>query len=138
MSAFYGFVDDSGKFSLANRKAFTAHLAHKFKGADVVLTVKKKQVKRTLDQNAYWWAVPVPTIAEYCGCTTASMHYDLLGECFGYKMGRFGKPIMERPSSSLLSKSEFSFMIDWVLTWAPTTLGVEIEPPQKWFERQGA
>ena len=135
---FYGYVDDAGKFALASRTAFAKYLAEKFRGQNVVLTVKKKPVKRSLDQNAYWWAVPVVEIANYCGCTPASMHYDLLGECFGYKMGRFGKPVPERPSSSLLSKVEFSFMIEWVLDWAPTTLGVAIEPPQKWFERVGA
>lgn len=138
MATFTGFVDDAGHFALDDRKGFLSLLASKFTGCEVVVTVEKRKVKRSLDQNAYWWAEPVPRIAEYCGYTIPSMHYALLGECFGYKMGPFGKPVMEKPSSSELSKSEFSFLIEWVLDWAPSTLGVKVMPPMMWFERQGA
>jgi hypothetical protein len=85
--------------------------------------------KRSLDQNAYWWAVPVKLIAEHCGYTDAQMHYALLGECFGFTPGPTGHPVPVKPSSSELTLEEFKHLIDWVLIWAPTELGVLIPGP---------
>ena len=91
--------------------------------------------KRSLDQNAYWWAVPVKLLAEHCGYTDAQMHYALLGECFGYTTGPTGKAVPVKPSSSELSVAEFKQLIDWVLTWGPSELGVVIPDPSDYLER---
>jgi hypothetical protein len=37
-----------------------------------------------------------------------------------------------KPSSSDLTVEEFTHLIDWVLTWAPTELGVTIPSPNEW------
>lgn len=91
--------------------------------------------KRSLDQNAYWWAVPVKILAEHCGYTDSQMHYALLGECFGYTSGPTGKAVPVKPSSSELTVAEFTQLIEWVLTWAPTELGVIIPGPSEYLER---
>lgn len=126
-----GFVDQSGQFKLDDRKKFIEWVK-RFAGHEVVLTVKQKRSQRSLDQNAYWWAVPVRILAEELGYTDSQMHYALLGECFGYRPGPAGHAIPNVPSSSELNTEQFSHLIDWVLTWAPTELNVRIPAPSEW------
>ena len=90
------------------------------------------QTKRTLDQNKFWWAVPVRILAEHCGYTDTQMHYALLGECFGYGAGPVGHDVPNKPSSKELTVEEFRQLIDWVLVWAPSELGVLIPEPGDW------
>lgn len=128
-------VDDDGHWALEQPKAFDRFMA-RFVGKQVLVTVRPKAVKRSLDQNAYWWAEPVKRLAEYCGNTPSQMHYALLGECFGYTAGPLGQAVPVKPSSSELSTAEFSHLIEWVLLFGPSELGVQIEPPEAWQERQ--
>ena len=128
VKVFTGFVDDAGHFALDQRGAFTAY-ASQFKGKEVELTIREKKAQRTLNQNRYWWAVPVKILAEECGYTPSQMHYALLGECFGYTEGPSGKPVPVRPSSSELNVGEFQKLIDWVLDWAPAELNCVIPAP---------
>lgn len=95
------------------------------------LRLKRGGTKRSLNQNAYWWSTPVKLLAEHCGYTDSQMHYALLGECFGYTVGPTGKPVPVKPSSSDLTVEEFTHLIEWVLTWAPTELGVIIPSPNE-------
>lgn len=129
------------KFSIAGRvasgtldvdRAALARAVRQMKDGPVVVSIGPLKSKRSVSQNAYWWAVPVPMLAEYCGETPNRMHYQLLGECFGYTEGLGGKPVPVKPSSSDLSVEEFKQLIDWVLTWAPTELGVVIPAPDEY------
>lgn len=102
----------------------------------VVVTIAPLQRARSLRQNAYWWAVVVPLLAEHCGYTPTQMHYALLGECFGYidaetVAGRRLRAVPVEPSSSALTVEQFTHLIEWVLTWAPTELGVVIPEPNE-------
>lgn len=124
-----GFVDDAGKFSVDRQREFLAWLAAEFRGKNVVVTVQRKVEKRSLDQNDYWWAVPVHILAEHLGYTPNQMHYALLGECFGYRTGPTGHPVPNVSSSSELDRERFTKLIDWVLTFGPTELGIDIPPP---------
>lgn len=135
--AFAAFVDDDGVFALDDKGTFKREI-QQFKGCEVTVTVKRKEHRRSLDQNRYWWAEPVKRLADHCGYTDAQMHYALLGECFGYTTGPTGQPVPVKPSSSDLTVAEFTQLIEWVLTWAPAELQVEIMPPQTWQERHAA
>lgn len=104
-------------------------------GARLVVDIRQPRQRRSLDQNAWWWAEAVPKLAEHCGYTANQMHYALLGECFGYEDGPTGQPVPKKPSSSELSTQEFSDLITWVLIWAPSELGVPLESPDEWYER---
>lgn len=115
---------------VCNRQAIRDLIAGQ-KDGPYTLTLKPTKAQRSLDQNAYWWAVPVEILAEHCGYTPAQMHYALLGECFGYTPGPTGHPVPNVPSSSELNTAEFTKLIDWVLTWAPTELGVVIPAPDE-------
>lgn len=113
-----------------NRVAFKRGL-RALKPGRYGMRLKIGATKRTLDQNAYWWSVPVKILAEHCGNTDSQMHYALLGECFGYTTGPTGQPVPVKPSSSDLTVQEFTHLIEWVLTWAPTELGVVIPAPNE-------
>lgn len=134
---FTGFCDDAGKFALDNRRAFLNYIAAKFKGHEVVVTVTKKVAKRTVDQNAYWWAVPVKIMAAELGYTDNQMHYALLGEHGGYKVGPTGQPVPNIASITDLNREQMAKLIDWVLDWAPSELNITIPPPDpKWKEKR--
>lgn len=107
----------------------------KHAGKQIAVSIRKRKDKRSLDQNAYWWAVPVKLIAEHCGYTESQMHYALLGECFGYTPGPTGAAVPVKPSSSELSVEEFNRLIEWVLLWAPSELGVIVPNPNEWMQR---
>jgi len=120
-----------GKLRLDESRAFKAAM-RRMKHGRVVVKIEQPATKRSLDQNAYWWAVPVMLLAEHCGYTTSQMHYALLGECFGYVEGPRGQPIPVKPSSSELTREEFTHLIEWVLTWGPSELGVLIPGPSEY------
>jgi hypothetical protein len=97
----------------------------------VEIVIRKPRTQRSLDQNAYWWAVPVKILAEFCGYTENQMHYALLGECFGYEPGPHGVPVPVKPSSADLSVEEFTHLIDWAQQWAASELGVDVPGPDE-------
>ena len=124
-------VTDAGRLEPHNLKSFR-EAVHRLPAGEYWITVEPRKVKRSLDQNAYWWAAPVKILAEHCGYTDSQMHYALLGECFGFTAGPTGQPVPVKPSSSELSVDEFKQLIDWVLVWAPSELGVVIPEPNEW------
>ena len=125
-----GVITERGTLAIRDRDAFVKAMAQLPQG-EYWITVERKKAKRSLDQNAYWWAVPVKILAEHCGYTENQMHYALLGECFGYTSGLNGRPMPVKPSSSDLSVEEFTHLIDWCLTWAAAELGVIIPNPNE-------
>lgn len=129
-------VGDDGKLLWRERDKLSTWIKQ-YAGELVRVTFQKHREKRTLDQNAYWWAEPVPTLAEYCGYTPNQMHYVLLGECFGYIAGPKGNAVPIKPSSSDLNVEEFKRLIDWVLIWGPSELGCAIMHPDEWQKRDG-
>lgn len=126
-----GEITEDGKLELDSRGRFKAAIRSMDPGP-VTVKIKKQRPHRTLNQNAYWWAVPVKLLAEHCGYTDSQMHYALLGECFGFTAGPTGHAVPVKPSSSELTVDEFQKLIDWVLTWAPTELGVNLPAPNEW------
>lgn len=104
-------------------------------GDGLVLTIKVSEYKpkRSLDQNAYWWAEPVTRIAAELGYTKNQMHYVLLGEYGGYVEGPRGQVVPKVASSSELNKQQFSDLITWVLDWAPRELGIVVKTPEQWM-----
>lgn len=118
-----------GKLDLHDRRGFLDAMAGFPEGAAVDVRVDERSRSRTLQQNRFWWSQPVRLCAEHCGYTAGQMHYALLGECFGYVDGPTGHPVPVKPSSSDLTVEEFTHLIEWVLTWAPTELGVIVPAP---------
>lgn len=123
-------VDEAGHLPEAIRVRIAAVL-NGFKGKTVNVEIARHREQRSLDQNAYWHAVPVDLLAERCGYTHDQMHYALLGEWGGYIDGPSGQPVPRIASSSKLTTEEFSKLIEWVLTWGPSEMGVVIPAPSE-------
>lgn len=118
---------------LDDRDEFRRAMRNGGNGLRVTVTVEEEKDRRskTYEQVKYWWAVPVPILAEHCGTTERQMHVALLGECFGYEEGPLGHVLPKKPSLAELTVEETTHLIDWVLTWAPSELEVVIPPPDK-------
>lgn len=126
-----------GQIEWADRDEFV-RAVRGMKDGDGEVTVGPAHRDKTYDQVKYWFAVPVPLLAEHCGTTVKRMHRDLLGECFGYETNGFGKVVPIKPSLADLTVEETADLIDWVLIFGPTELGVVIPPPDKdWKSRKG-
>jgi hypothetical protein len=101
-------------------------------GEAVEIVIRKPRSQRSLQANAYWWAVPVEIMADFMGEDRVSTHYALLGECWGYHDNeKLGKRIPNKGSSSALTVQEFSELIEWCPPWAMTTFGVSIPLPNE-------
>ena len=96
----------------------------------VISDESERRKQRSLDQNAYWWSVPVAILADHCGYEPDQMHYVLLGEWRGYVDGSLGK-VPRCTSSSKLSTAEFTELIEWVQRWAAMELNVQIPAPNE-------
>ncbi len=112
-------------------RAQIAECLRTFAGKDVTIKVSKYKPQRSLDQNAYWWAVPVALLSEHTGYEPEQMHYVLLGEWRGYEDGPRGGKVPRCCSSSKLTTAEFAELIEWVQRWAATELDVQIPAPNE-------
>lgn len=99
------------------------------------VTIQRRTAPRSLSQNAYWWAVPVPLLAEHLGYDQhehQALHYALLALCFGEVFDERLKRNMPRVRSSRgLTTEQFGVLIDWTIRWAATEWGVVIPEPQE-------
>jgi len=116
--------DDSVYMQMVNRMAT---------GVSVSVTIEEEKPTRskTQKQLGYWWGHAVPEIASHCGYTESQMHYALLGECFGYVEGPCGKPVPVLPGLTEATVEQMTQLIDWVLVWAPSELGVVLQDPDR-------
>ncbi len=96
---FAGRVTPSGKLLLANTEARlrTDHL-RSLVGQEVEVIIRKKRVKRSLDINAYWHAVPFRLLADHWGEDIETTKLLILGECFGWRELGEGRRIPIKPA----------------------------------------
>lgn len=128
---FTGDVDLRGALDENARAAIRDYIRGMHVGEQIDITIAKHKEKRSLDQNAFWWAVPVAILAEHCGYEPEQMHYALLGEWRGYIDGPKGHQIPRVAASSKLTTAEFTELIEWVQRWAATELDVQIPAPNE-------
>lgn len=124
-------VSDAGALELsqAQRQAIK-RWCKTLKGQEVEVIVRKRRSKRSLDQNAYFHAVPVELMAEEWGVTHDEAYYLLLAEWKGYKDGPLGR-MPNCTSGSKLTKDDFSALITWVLDYGPSEWNVYIPAPDE-------
>jgi hypothetical protein len=97
------------------------------KAAELILREPKTQ--RSVDQNRYAHAEPFPKIADHLGYSLPEVKLALLGECFGYHTID-GRECPIKTSTSALSVSEFSQLIEWMPQWAWEQFELHIALPQ--------
>jgi len=124
-------VLDGGLLVLDRPRDYGRYL-RMLKGQFVEVIVRKRRTQRSLDQNAYLHAVPIPILAEHFGYTIPEMKLVLMGECFGWHPEKItGRDLPLKPSTSEMSVDECSRLIDWVIPWAATNHDVLIPLPNE-------
>lgn len=122
-------VDDRGTLHVSEtQKQQMRRWTKTLKGHDVEVVIRKKRDPRSLDQNAFWWAVPVAIMAEEWGVDPEQAHYLLLGEWKGWTDGPLGR-MANCASSSKLTREQFSELITWVLDYGPREWNCYIPTP---------
>lgn len=125
VSVFQGVIKKC-KLILDNRHIFLEYLKSFKDGARVVVTVKRYRKDRTLQQNRYYWAVPVTILADHFGYTKDEMHDAL-------RMMFLKKPEAKIPtvrSSTDLNTTEFTDYLESIWRWAATEYGINIPDPE--------
>ncbi len=133
------FCDDAGHFSVDNSEVFLEAIRGEFLGKPCVVTVSRKQTKRSLAQNRWHWGVAIPLIAEHCGYDHhehEALHYDLLAVRFGTKavtplIPEAPPRIVPSKTSSELNTIEFSDYMDWLIRYAAEKFDVVIPFPNE-------
>jgi hypothetical protein len=126
-------VDGRKRLRFEDEDVYRMHVESYEPGQCLCVTIEEEKEHRskTLKQLGYWWGHAVPEIAKHCGYTDSQMHYALLGECFGYTEGPCGKPLPVLPGLTDATVEQVAQLIDWVLVWAPSELGVVLQDPDK-------
>lgn len=133
-----GKVQDDGRivFDPANRSILDRWLLTMTgKEVDVTVTVHKR--KRSLRQNAWWWAVAVPMIAAEVGYEPHDedaidlVHYGLVAKCFGSTWNEKLKQDVPNARSSSLTTEQFSHLMEWGARYAATEYGLYIPMPDE-------
>jgi len=96
--------------------------------------IKRYRKKRSLDQNAFFWAVPIKIICDHTGHSAEDIKEYLLGEWGGWedydvRDHKFTRPVWR--STTLLSTLEFTHFLEWIESWAAQTLGLAIPRPNE-------
>ena len=83
-------VTDAGKLQIMDRRSDYARLLQRLKGKIVDVTVRRHREKRSLAQNAWWWGVAIPLIADHLGYDQHEhdgLHYELVKIHWGVTYG---------------------------------------------------
>ncbi len=90
-------------------------------GQPIELVLRRKRIKRSLDQNAFLHAAVFPLVAEHIGGSIADTKLIMMGEKWGWHTVR-GKELPVKPHTSEMTTAEASEFIDWAPMWAATEL----------------
>lgn len=129
-------IASGDKFAL---KLVLAHLRKLGPGNyRVYITNDRKQ--RSLEQNAYYWAVVVKVISDYTGYTTDQTHkklkYMFNPEMFEvWEAGKL-KMVKDGRSTTELNTKEFEEYLEQIRVWAWETFQLEIPAPGEFTEDQ--
>ena len=109
------------------RTAFQA-LIQKLDGKDIELSLRRRQKRRSLNQNSYYWGVVIPLIGEFCGYDKDDMHFNLK-QMFLRDREHEEHGLIRVRSTVGLSTTEFNDYVEQCVRWAVTELGVIIPDP---------
>lgn len=129
-------VNGQNTLKLKSSNYFKAMLA-KFKiGELITLTVSNQRLKRSLAQNAYYWGVYLPMIAEAAGQPVEYLHEYFKGKFLTKQIVEvYGEKVRIRGSTADMSIGEFSQYImdiqEFTGIEAPPTENYDLEPINK-------
>lgn len=129
-AVFPGEFDAGAKFIPAD-PARWVDVRRKLAGKRVEVVLRKPKSKRSLDQNAWWWGIAVPMIADELGYDKHehdAVHYALVSKCFGVKQDpKLGE--VPNVRSSKLTVQQFAELMEWSVRWAAEYCGVVLPLP---------
>ena len=125
-------VSSTGSAAVDDSKRLAATLA-KLAGKRIEVVIRKPKSKRSVQQNAWWWGIAVPMIAEALGYDRHEhdqVHYALVSKCFGV---RHDPKLGEVPNkrSSKLTIAEFAELMEWSVRVAAQEWGVLLPLPNE-------
>src|SRR5262245_55700933 len=82
-------INEQGQIKLTKAERLALDLrCSALRGKNVTLMVEEVKNTRSVGQNAFWWAVLIPLIADHLGYDRhehEEVHYWLVATCFGTK-----------------------------------------------------
>lgn len=113
---FVGRVLPGGLLTLGRPKDYGRHL-RSLAGQYVEVIVRKQRTQRSLDQNAYWHAVPFPLLQDALGYDSIEeLKLALMGECWGYHLDKVtGRELPLKPHTSSMSTEEGARFTEWLI-----------------------
>ena len=128
-------VDKKMKMFDHEKKAIARWIATFADGTKLDIFIRKQKTKRTTDQNAYYFGVVIPILADFFGHdNTDDMHEDLKLE-FNPVESKVNPGTMIGGSTAKLSTVEFfsgeTSYVERICRWAATEYNIYIPPPKK-------
>jgi hypothetical protein len=117
-----------GKFRPDNARTFRESFFG-YEGKRVQITVSAVKKRRSLRQNAYYWAVIVPMLGNHLGYTTEQMHEALKAEHLSERDPNTG--LLRIRSTSDLPTTEFEAYCSRLRQWASEFFSLYIPDPNE-------
>jgi len=116
---FNGYVKD-GVMYIRNRADFDKDVK-RFEGKDVEIIVQKKRMVRSIQQNRLWWLY-VSILSDSLGYEKEEMHDILKFKLLKRErvIEKTGEVIEYLESTTRLTRSEFSEVVEQLIRWAAT------------------
>lgn len=125
----------SGKLYVRNRREFDKQIAQMREGCEVEVEVTRRRATRSIQQNAYYWAVAVHLLSEHTGYTPEEVHEFLKAKFIPKKMaiakgnGEIVDEYVLGGSTRRMNTIEFGEYLETVRRWAAEELDVVIPDP---------
>jgi len=130
-----GCVTDQRKLKVRMRREVSQQLARWKPGTELTVTIERKRATRSLESNAYYWAVVVDRIAQRLEWTPDDAHFYLKARFLPKKLavcdgnGEIVDEFVLGGSTAKLNKIEFWNYLDEIVLWAGEALQLELPPP---------
>ena len=124
----YKGIGKEGRFIPDNREAFkTAFYGFEGKKCQVVIS----NIRRSIKQNSYLWAVVYEMIRSECGyLTTETVHFEMQ-MLFWFMFGKTGEKIPKGTSNEEMTTSEMENYLSKIRAWASDFLNLYIPLPNE-------
>ncbi len=125
-----------GKLFFQDRQAFDRHILSLKEEVPYELTVKECKNQRSLQQNKYYWGVPIKLISEHTGHTPDEVHELLKGLFLKKHLDIFNKNgSVQRyyfiMSTTLLNTKTMEDYQSNIRVWGSSELGLYIPEPNE-------
>ena len=118
---------EQGKIQFNDLKKLKMDI-YKHEGKPVEMTISRKKKSRSLNENSYYWGVPLAILGDHLGYTPDEMNEAIKWQFLRVK--RDGKPDTAR-STKDLTTAEFEDLMSNIRRWGSIEFGVYIPEPNE-------